>query len=432
MRQLAKESWQAHAFLDQASGLLDLQLWGMALVHDSTGDFLLFPRDQSYMDMLDLRLDDGFDGLHYGSASDGQHQRLDLAGTTYGSYQPSSGFSTSTSNFYSPPNFVFDEPKESEKVGRYTPSGTPSPSVSQSFDHPPSILSSASGTSSAVGSPYSHATSNIPGQEHWAETQRGLGIDPGIVRTEGFGHDIYPLHPVENDLDFNNDKFPNSFVGESTKVLSSSASASSISSSVSSSSASQNFIPALSALPLVLDTSMVTRNVTIDTILNEVKSKIDTPTHLISPASARGMKISPASPHGGYSLHSPLQMNGSFKSPKTPASAMSPFTPRATPPTGAWQHDFRRHPMTACGDSKTPQSPSPSLDRFHPYGRRTPPSYSQAQFHKLQPQSPFFSQSSGRFIAPLESSCWFSLTVIPFLVNAASRACPCAICKHLF
>lgn len=398
----------------------------MALVHDCHSDFVLFPRDQTYLDMLDSRQDETFENIpHYTTASD-MHHFSDLAGTTY---DPSTAaFSTVVSSYYGGNggtlNFAVDIPKENERLNQrqFTPSGSPSPSISQSFDHPPSILSSTSGASaqstasSAAGSPYSHDTNHVPNQEHWTESHQGLGIAPGIAHNEGFGSDLYQLTNIDNDLVFSEDKFPNNFVGESRKIFSSSISTSSAASpvpvSVLSCASSQSFVPAFRSSPLALDTSVTTRDVTIDTILKEVNSRIHTPTTaLTSPASTSSIETSPRyfrstrlAPQSSPSVRS------SFKSPTTPASAMSPLTSRSTPPPSVHPHKSRRNSLASCSDSKAQQSPTMSSHRVHPYGRPTPPPSSQAHSQTHQSQSPFFGQSSGRFIAPLESSCWFSLT----------------------
>lgn len=390
----------------------------MALVHDSIGDFVLFPKDQSYIDMLDSKPDDSLDGLHYNAISSMQHQFSDLPSAAYDTYPSASAFSTSASSFYDAPNFIFDAPKESERSARrYTPSGPPSPSISHSFDHPPSVISSASGASvqstasSVVGSPYSHATSNIPGQEQWTDSHQGLGIAPGIVHNEGYGHEIYPINPIENEIAFESNKFPSSFVGESKNLSSSMSTSCSISPLASSCLASQRPTPSCSSPSLVLDTSVAIQNVTIDTILNEVNSKIVTPSQTMSPAAEDPSKASPNSLKSMCVAHSPQQTKSSFRSPTTPASAKSPFTPRTKSPSILWRYDSHRDSFV-CGDPTIPNSPLMSSNRYHPYGRPTPPSNSQAHCHRHESQSPFFSQSSGRFIPPLELSCWFSLKTL--------------------
>lgn len=402
-------------------------VWGMALVQDCYSDFVLFPRDQPYLDILDARQDETFENIvHYTTASDMHHHFPDLASTTYDTYPSTSAFSTVTSNYYGGScgalNSVVDVPKEDERLNQrqFTPSGSPSPSISQSFDHPPSILSSTSGASaqstasSAAGSPYSHDTNHVPSQELWMESHHGLGIASGIPHNEGFGSDLYPLTNIENELVFSDDKFPNNFVGESRKIFSSSIStsgaASPVSVSVSSSASSQSFVPAFRSPHLALDTSVTTGDVTIDTILKEVNSRVEKPTtDMISPASASSIETSPR-----YFRSTPLapqpspRVWGSFKSPTTPASAMSPLTSRSSTPQSARAHESRRNSLAPCSDSKAQQQTTPS-HRVYPYSRPTPPLSSQALSHINQSQSPFFGQSSGRFIAPLESSCRFSL-----------------------
>lgn len=400
----------------------------MALVHDCHSDFVLFPRDHPYLDMLDSRQDEPFENIvHYTTASDMHHHFSDLASTTYDAFPSTSAFSSVASNYYGGSggslNFVVDGSKENERLNQrqFTPSGSPSPSISQSFDHPPSILSSTSGASaqstasSAAGSPYSHDINQVPSQEHWTESHQGLGIAPGNAHNDGFGSDLYPLTEINNDLVFSEDKFPNNFVGESRKIFSSSISTSSTASLVPvpvlSCASSQTFVPAFCSSSLILDTSVTARDVTIDTILKEVNSMIDTPaTALTSPASTSSIETSPQYFRSTRrASHSSPLVQSSFKSPTTPASAMSPFTSRSTPPPSARSQASRRNSLAPCSDLKAHPSPTTPSHRVHPYGRPSPPSSSQAHFHTHQSQSPFFGQSSGRFIAPLESSCWFSL-----------------------
>lgn len=390
----------------------------MALVLESTSDFVLFPRDQSYLDMLDSRQDEIFDNLHFNPAADMHHHFADLATTTYDTYPSASAFSHSGSNYYGGAlSFVVDVPKEIERAnqGQITSSGSPSPSAS--FDHPPSILSSASGASiqstpsSVVGSPYSHDTNPVQAQEHWTESHQGLGIGPGIAHNEGFGTDLYPLTNLENDLVFSEDKFPGSFVSES-QIFSSSISTSvvSVPASVSCKYFS-NSLPSFCSSPLAIDTSVVTRDVTIDTILRDVNSQIDIPnTALRSPASICSIETSPKSVRTTRPIHRPSSPRArtSFKSPTTPASARSQFDSRAAFSPTARLHISGWKSVIACDDSNASNSPTQLLPHTNTYGRPAPPSCSQVLSAKHQSHSPFFSQSSGRFIAPLDSTCWFS------------------------
>ena len=399
----------------------------MALVHDCPSDFVLFPRDHPYLDILDSRQDEPFENIvHYTTVSDMHHHFSDLANSTYDAFPSTSAFSSAASHYYGGSggslNFVVDGSKENERLNqrRFTPSGSPSPSISQSFDHPPSNLSSTSGASaqstasSAAGSPYSHDINQVPSQEHWTETHRGLGIAPVNAHNEGFGSDLYSLTEINHDLVFREEKFPNNFVGESRKIFSPSISTSSTASqvpvSISSCACSQTLVPASCSSSLALDTSVTTQDVTIDTFLKEVNSMIDTPaTVLTSPASMCSIETSPRYVGSTrWASHSSPRVQSCFKCPTAPASAMSPLTSRSTSPPSARPQESRRNSLALYSDSKANQSPTTPTHRVHPYGRPTLLSGPQAHFYINQSQSPFFGQSSGRFIAPLESSCWFS------------------------
>lgn len=385
-------------------------------MHGRPSDFVLLSKDQSYIEMLDPRPEDNFDILHYNIGSDMQHQFPDFASNTYDSYPPSAIFSTNTSNCYSAQDSVLIRSKQISSPGqRQMPTGsTPSPSVSQSLDHPPSTLSSASGasarstTSSAVGSPYSLATSNVPGQEQWVDSQPGLGIATGIAYNESYGPGIYSLNHLEHDLGLSGDKFSNHFVGELERFSSSPVS--------NSGSILQPFVPPPAMAPLMLDTNVVSREVTIEATIDGANDKIDTPTYSISSASTSLSHTSKCH-QATTQAPSPSQSNGSFKSPTTPASAYSPLAPCTTSPSSARKHAFHRHSRIGGYDPRALgilRRGSGTSYRWSPYDRPVSSSKSPGHFYRDQTQSPFFGQSSGRFIAPLESSCWFSLTVFSF------------------
>lgn len=386
----------------------------MALVHDSHNDFILFPRDQ-YLDLLESKQDDSFDSLAYSTLE--MHQRLSNLTGTYDSYPSTASFSNPSLNYYEGGalNYAVGFSKENERLNqqRFTPCGSPSPSISQSFDQPPSILSSTSGasaqstTSSAVGSPYPHDTSQVSGHENWSEPHQGLGIAPGISQHEGYGTELFPLTDLSSEVVFDEDKYPsNSFVGESSKIFSSSVSSRTtlVPASISSSSFPQGLESALCASPLALDTSVATRILAIDTIPAE--HRIRSRTSMTDPESANSTD-SPSKFFGSYSfLHRPTfssPVQDVFKSPTTPASAMSPLASRVAPPSGRGSNivssidSINQQPSSSCSQLACSHArPNKLLSR-------------QGLSHSNQFQSSFFSQSSGRFIAPLESSCWFSL-----------------------
>ncbi|KAL8729846.1 MAG: hypothetical protein Q9166_004487 [cf. Caloplaca sp. 2 TL-2023] len=136
---------------------------------------------------------------------------------------PMPDYSSAQSHYYNASHFLMDGPKDQTQryQQRHTPSGSASPSIPQSLEHPPSTLSSASGASgqstasSTVGSPYSLVTHSIPGQDAWSEPHQGLGIAPDIIHNDGFPQDVFPNGGLENELCFHDPKFPDSFVDPS-------------------------------------------------------------------------------------------------------------------------------------------------------------------------------------------------------------------------
>lgn len=387
----------------------------MAMVHDRPSDFVLLAKDQSYLDMLDPTTDENFDILPYTMGSDLHNPFPDFPSNAYDFYPSSSTFSAHTSNCYNPADSVLGKPKEISNPGqRHMPAlSTPSPSVSQSLDHPPSTISSTSGasarstTSSIDGSPYSHATSNIPAREHWVDSQQGLGIVAGIVHNDTYGNDIYSLNHLEHELVLSGDKLSNNFVGELERFSSSSVS--------NSGSISQFSLPPTPMVPLVLDTNVGTRDITLDGILNEANEKIDKSTRSNSSARA-GLNHASSCYQLAAQAPSPSHSNGSFKSPTTPASAYSPLTPSSTTSSSsARQHRFRKHSFVNGHDPRMPgvhQKALVNSYRWSPYDQPAASLQSPGHLYRDPVRSPFFGQSSGRFIAPLESSCWFSLIVL--------------------
>lgn len=372
------------------------------------------------MGTLDPRLDN-FNDMHYQPNSvNSMHRHGDFSGeasTSYESYPPVSAYSSAPSAYFGAQNVPYENQKGNfgRPLRRQTPSGSPSPSISQAFDHPPSTMSSASGASaqstasSADGSPYASATHVLPYEDKWPGPLLGLGIAPKIVSSESFNQDSFPPANFASDSMLENSEFPN-YVGECGKNFPlSSALSQSFASLVSSGSASQGFVPAFSSRPLALDTTTDTKDVTIDSILEEANSKIQKPVQLISPVSAASAAASPASFTSKHQTTSPTQRKSSFRSPLTPASAASRFPSRATSPLGSGDHVFLGHPVNPLDDVKAPRSPQQCPERCHSYNRSTPPPVPQHQVRYGQSQSPFFGQSSGRFVAPLESSCRFSL-----------------------
>ncbi|KAI9724821.1 MAG: hypothetical protein M1812_000097 [Candelaria pacifica] len=339
--------------------------------------------------------------------------------TSYDSYDPITAYASSHQPFYGTPHFVLDAPQDGGHCQR-TPSGSPATSASQSFDPPPSTLSSASGasiqsaSSSAIGSPYSRASQILPGAEPWADTtNHGLGIGPNIVQNDNFEHDNFMSATLEHDLMFADNKVPSGFVGKCAE-LSSSANAFQSSSSSFSSSQSLNpaFVPALA-----VNTTVAESGVTIDSILDEVNSEVTTPKSSISPSSA----ISATASHYSTSSHQATKEHSHFRSPTAPASIRATLSPTSYSPVPARKRDFRRTSIGSAGVRKWERSSSASP-------KPSPLAQSSAQFVPLEPTqgpqfpytSPFFIQSSGNFVAPLQSS--YPSLIQPFQTPATLQS----------
>lgn len=393
----------------------------MAKVYSSFSDFELFPRDQSNMNTLDPRLGDNFNHMHYQpNAVSNMLRHRDFSGrasTSYESYPPVSAYSSAPSSYFGAQNVPYETQKGNmgRPMRRQTPSGSPSPSISQAFDHPPSTLSSASGASaqstasSTDGSPYASATHVLPYEDKWSGPLHGLGIAPGIFSSENFSQDSFPPANFEKELMLEDSKFPN-YVGECGKNSSSVSLSQPSASLVFSGLALQDLVPEVSSRPLALETTTVTEHVTIDPILEKANSKIQTPMLLVSPISAASAAA--ASPTTFISRHqssSPTQTESSFKEPLTSSSGASRFPSAATWPRGSGDHVFLRHPAISLDDARVPRTPQQSPEPCHPRHQLPAPPNSHHQAPYGQFQVPFFGQSSGRFVAPLESSCRFSL-----------------------
>ncbi|KAL8886578.1 MAG: hypothetical protein Q9215_005741 [Flavoplaca cf. flavocitrina] len=112
-------------------------------------------------------------------------------------------------HYYNAPEFALDARKDHNRSyqRRNTPSGSASPSLPQSLEHPPSAISSTSGASGQS-------------QETWGDLNQGLGIAPDVIHNDGFPQDSFPSASLENELCFQGGKFPDSFVGEFGKFSS--------------------------------------------------------------------------------------------------------------------------------------------------------------------------------------------------------------------
>ena len=369
----------------------------MAEVQNRHNDFVLFPqREPPLQGLPDSRWRDVFDDFHFSMAANYQH---DFSSVTASGYEGIIPTYSSGSLYYDGPQLVIDEPKESFRPTSASPS-----SMTHSLEHVPSSLSHTSGASgrstasSAVGSPFSHTTQSLPaGQDQWIESSHGLGIAAGI------NHDTFPsyhLSSVQNEHIVYHEKYPGSFVGELQQIpLPFTALSPLISSPIScSSSTSQSISSPLCSPSVRFSTTMGTLS-TIDTILERAKSHMQ-------PLPQGASPLLPKSP-SVMSIPLNLSISGQggpgFRPPARPASAIHENVSRATSPLRTHKPDDKSHGLHWVSGSTSSRTSTEHPNKL--IKSSTPPDYTCGNRYF---QNPFFTQSSGRFVAPLESSCWFS------------------------
>lgn len=235
-------------------------------------------------------------------------------------------------------------------------------------------LSSASGpsiasaSSSAIGSPYSGHVQSY--QENWVDTSHGLGLPAAVMG------DLFPNDFMGSALDQDGlyQKKPHdNYVGESQDISSN----------------------VQSAFPVWA--SHHTSPFQPGTPGDEHEAFPDNP-------SARGHPTTAIATSGDDSSSSmmPPQCMASpgaplFASPSTPAPSSRSFSNNHSPvPVNLYQSqtDVRSTKATYTSPTSSPNNSSAAM-----------PSEIPTQF-----RGSFFQQSSGHFMPPLESSCWFSLT----------------------
>jgi hypothetical protein len=285
-----------------------------------------------------------------------------------------------------PYNFTRESYPSSTGLGPSTmyteaPYGLESPELQAA----PSTYSTASGasqTSSAMGSPHSIHGHVVPVPEPGWSAQ-GLGLNPSVVGYDGFAqsaeYTFAPSGMEEFALEF--PAKPNGFVGECEHISrSASHQHGSISSNPESISSLSTFLPS----PRTVDM---------------------TPDHLKSPVTSRSM----ASPITPVSAMRTEFRDDCFKSPSVSSISYSPTSRRQSQPfnlshfastASGRNSDMRVSPVSAVSQSFTSDSTS-TFTAYHP--------------------SPFFSQSSGNFVPPLESSCRFPLSIQHCLLSSRFR-----------
>lgn len=322
----------------------------------------------------------------------------DFSMDSYNSFESAHDLACLPYAMYENPALYVDAPQDNFRFEMHRSSsinGSLKPSSNHSAELPPSTLSSVSGrslpsaSSSTVGSPFLANAHSFSHQKPWINSNEGLGLGPAIVGHEGYIHGFVGSD-LDSELTFgSNDRISEDFVGECTNISSTRKKPSSLFPG----NFSQSPVPLPSSLALISSPETLT----IDSILARANSTstCGTPQTIHS---LRSFSSSPVSPLDVRRTRS----SSVFKSPTTPASAC-PRTPK--------------NPGHASYPAAT-ATPAINLPQGLPSLR--PEQASMPQAHTLQYnqgghfQSHFFSQSSGSFMPPLESSCVFP-SCIPLL-----------------
>ena len=396
------------------------------LVHSSLVDFPLFDDEQSFFSMSSDRQDGAYNHFIPTNEPNFSQSFINL-NTMYQQQVPVTSYSDAPAQYYQAPHLIVNGPGSTVRhsAPQYTPSASPSTSLSHSADQPSSIISSTSNasipsnTSSAVGSPYIQSAPTLIGQEQWTKPTSGLGLEHEFV--PGYSPELFPYAPStesESSL-YSTDRTFGTCVGESQQV-SSSLSSSSVPVLSPSLSASTGYSSVYTASPspsLAFENSMNPQNSAVRTVPEEYVERTSQPFYAQPPTLESHPIELFQSLQQDYSSEKNLEVTDrSFRQPSTPASATSPTERRQASPSG-----MRK--ATARGPSRPGPDRSnvkKTISIHHPYERRAAPTIAEGPVQKTFYQAPFFNQSSGRFVAPLESSCWFSLicVVIFFLTQS--------------
>ena len=269
---------------------------------------------------------------------------MGLGQDSYGNYPRQSHDTYPATMAFDPNGPIFAEATYPMYTGGSSPSMYPDDS---DMRVPSSNLSSASATSSAVGSPLSNPGQLAPVQE-WSAAQ-GLGVSPGIVdQNDYFPGSEYSFAP--QGMDGFNQTFD--FAAANSKP--------------------PGFVGELSQVPRSVSSRQ--RN---------------TPHGSISSVSSADSCVT-VIPEPGLALETRLAQRALNNSPVSTTASSRKSSLVFVSPTVSSSSSFSSPPPVAWS--------SPCVDDLSPTRPRTPR------------MAPFFSQSSGHFVPPLETSCWFPLS----------------------
>ncbi|PGG99442.1 hypothetical protein AJ79_08516 [Helicocarpus griseus UAMH5409] len=321
---------------------------------------------------------------------------LNIDGYNFGSYN---SLPVGSNSFLDAPQFLVEAPPQlyNNKFDSYShlPSASPSIATAQSFDLSASTASSsASGpslpstSSSTIGSPY---------QDSWIDMNSASGLGPATVGSDGYPQE-YVSAGMDADMMFAHEKLPDSFVGESQNNFSSVQSRAAKSSALNYQPVNNSSVSASSPTGEHHDansSSLQWQHTNVASAANKNQQM-----QFMSPPSS-------TSPLAGgrprmYSGSRTSRRESTLGSPKAPSlhgNASARYSPEIPSRKRSLTQDSD---MTALRARKMSATES-KLKKRHslPYSGSN---HSPASKHKERFESPFFKQSSGNFVPPLESS----------------------------
>ena len=386
----------------------------MAVVLDGTRDFILFSqRPDSAFDSSASYVDSDFGSLPFDMDTHYPASQAELAAQTYDAFP--------VKEEQHPAGYYFDA--FGNGMGALDAStefpvsmSSTSPTVSHALDQASANFSLASGASaqsaasSTIGSPYSQHTPSLPaGPEQFFDSSNGLGIAQDLNGSSSADAFVQPFNPFlpGTDPQVVDDKSQSPFgVGEWPLVLPSSPANSLRTSSLSSSSLHSPVHSYGTGSSFLSPTS--SHRLSIDGVMERQDAHTTKPPSLAhwSPS------VSPNDPSSvSHMPNVPFQASNRLPSQRVPVEASR------TGPT--LYSSPQAHSQKRLADSQLAPSAKKQkshVDVQHSDTQSTSPSSpSPSQFS--QPSYSFFNQSSGRFIPPLQFSCWFSYCLQRFRMS---------------
>ena len=333
----------------------------------------------------------------HGSSRDTHH-----ASSLFNSYDATLSYNLGPSNYPQQQFTGLDAAKQatSDIASRPTPSVSPS-SFSQSYDQPPSTMSSTSGASahstgsSAHGSPHITSAHQLPYHNKWSDSFHGLGIGPSIVTNDAGLHENFQVPNFEQDVALHEHNYQG-FVGECEASPLSMPFWQGVRSHYTSPLQESDLV--FSQSPRLAKYFSGTQDTFTNTTRGDLRTRLITESATPSTTSAENIDtVQPDVPLVDGRCQSKTDL-----SPQ-PAAALSNAPPlkeevTSTVPLGHWSTfvSFKE-------------------DR------------------SLVSQDPLFNQSSGRVVAPLQLSCWLSFNILCLAsLFLGCFSLECLYCLHEF